>query len=120
MTLLEACLTFCLLLQECGNNPTENRAIASTLIIRADQNQSTVLAELQKPYQYPIKYSNVLKRASELRFKDYLVKVWAIGRAVRNPLNFTHYHALYVKPDWSKHGRIIGKHKFVYLNKGVS
>jgi len=45
-----------------------------------------------------------------------------MGVVMRDTLNSTHYHATYVKPDWSKKSRFIrldkiGKHIF-YLDKG--
>lgn len=45
-----------------------------------------------------------------------------MGVVMRDTLNSTHYHATYVKPDWSKESRFvrldkIGKHIF-YLDKG--
>jgi len=45
-----------------------------------------------------------------------------MGVVMRNTLNSTHYHATYVKPDWSKKSRFlrldkIGNHIF-YLDKG--
>ena len=45
-----------------------------------------------------------------------------MGVVMRDTLNSTHYHATYVKPDWSKKRRFIrldkiGKHIF-YLDKG--
>ena len=45
-----------------------------------------------------------------------------MGVVMRDTLNSTHYHATYVKPDWSEKSRFlrldkIGNHIF-YLDKG--
>lgn len=36
----------------------------------------------------------------------------ADGQVILPPA-YKHYHALYVKPDWTKPGKVIGSHKFV-------